>query len=218
MPDQRGKLLVAVLGFILTVVPSAPSVSAASLTGDVFVTLQSGDVRRAADVDVLLVPATPEFEAEWERLQSEYEDRVAPLATEYDSLKMQADALRQQQTAMSGNPRAAIQIGNQIIGILNQQMDLGKTRWRPLQEEYTRRAMRLLAQRATARTPTDVNGRFETSASEGRYYIFCRYQLPRETLYWVLPTQLQDATSTKVSLSNRSALRSPLRGRTYTNF
>ena len=117
----------------------ASAAFAGSLTGDVFVTMRSGDVKRAADVDVLIVPATPELEAEWERLQSEHEERAKPLVAEYDSLTTQADSLRRQQTAMSGNPRAALQISNQIMALLSQQMDLGRTRWGPLQQEYTSR-------------------------------------------------------------------------------
>ena len=208
---QRTSLLIA---FCLL----ASAAFAGSLTGDVFVTMRSGDVKRAADVDVLIVPATPEFEAEWERLQSEYEERAKPLVAEYDSLTTQADSLRRQQTAMSGNPGAALQISKQIIALLSQQMDLGRTRWGPLQQEYTTMATRLLSQRATARIPTDVNGHFEVSVPPGRYYVFSRYQLPRETLYWLLPAEVEDATPMKVSLSNRSATRSPLRGRTYSSF
>ena len=67
--------------------------------------------------------------------------------------------------------------------------------------------MRLHAQRATARVPTDVHGHFEVSLPTGRYYVFCRYQLPQETLYWFLPAQVEDGTPAKASLSNRSATR-----------
>jgi hypothetical protein len=179
--DPRRRLLVAALGFsLLAALPALSGKAfAASLTGNVFVTMRSGDVKRAADVDVLIVPATPEFEGEWERLQTEYEERAKPLVAEYDSLTAQADSLRRQQTAMSGNPRAVLQISNQIIALLNQQIDLGTTRWGPLQQEYTMMATRLLAQRATARIPTDVNGHSEVSVPAGRYYVFCHYQLSR---------------------------------------
>jgi hypothetical protein len=63
---------------------------AGSITGDVFATMRSGDVRRAADLDVLIVSATSEFEGEWERLQSEYEERVKPVVAEHESIKAQA--------------------------------------------------------------------------------------------------------------------------------
>lgn len=205
---------------VVLVFAAPPGAFAGSLTGDVFVTLRSGDVKRAADVDVLIVPATPEFEAEWERLQSEYEERVRPIAAEHESLKAQQESLRLSGDAAmrSGNTRAALQMNNQTIALLNQQIDLGRTRWAPLQQEYTVKATRLLAQRATARVATDVNGHFEVNVPAGRYYVFCRHELPRETLYWLVPAQVQDATPAKVSLSNRSATRSPLRGRTYSSF
>lgn len=198
----------------------ASAAFAGSLTGDVFVTMRSGDVKRAADIDVLILPATPEFEGEWERLQSEYEERVKPVVAEHEFLKAQQESLRvSQNSAMSsGNSRAALQISQQMIGLAQQSLRIGQERWGPLQQEYTQAALRLLAQRATARVPTDVNGHFEVSLPTGRYYVFCRYQLPQETLYWFLPAQVQDGTPAKVSLANRSATRSPLRGRTWTNF
>jgi hypothetical protein len=198
----------------------ASAAFAGSLTGDVFVTMRSGDVKRAADVDVLILPATQEFEGEWERLQTEYEERVKPVAAEHDSLKAQYESLGASYTAAlsSRNLRAAYQINQQRSPLIEQMMRLGREQWEPLQQEYTQKAMRLLGQRVTARVPTDVNGHFEVSPPTGRYYVFCRYQLPKETLYWLLPAQVQDDTPAKISLSNRSATPSPLRGRTYANF
>jgi hypothetical protein len=47
------------------------------LTGDLFVTMQSGDVKRGADVLVAVVPASRAFLDEWEQVQSGYEQEVA---------------------------------------------------------------------------------------------------------------------------------------------
>jgi hypothetical protein len=218
---QPTSLLIAFYAVILAA-PSALPVNAfaGSLTGDVFVTMRSSDVKRAADVDVLIVPATPEFDAEWERLQSEYEERVKPIAAEHDSLSAQQESLRLSQSTASRSRdyRAALQISQQIMGLSQQNVRIGEDQWRPLQQEYTQAALRLLTQRATTRVPTDVNGHFEVKLDAGRYYVFCRYVLPREVAYWLLPTQVQDDAPAKVSLSNRSATKSPLRGRTYSSY
>jgi ethanolamine utilization microcompartment shell protein EutL len=52
------------------------------LSGDLFVTMQSGDVKRGADVLVALVANSPAFVQEWETVNTQYEQEVAPLVTE----------------------------------------------------------------------------------------------------------------------------------------
>jgi len=150
---------------------------AGSLTGDLFVTTQSGDIKRAADVDVLLVPATQEFERQWERLQSEYEERIRP-ATEYASLKAQEELARANSNK-TRNVRVAIDYIQQSIDLMKQMLQIGREQWTPLQKEYGQAAMQLIAKSTTARAATDVNGHFEVSLRSGRYYVFCQYQLPR---------------------------------------
>src|SRR5262245_25746471 len=61
--------------------------SVASLTGDVFVTMKSADVKRVADVDVLVLRATTEFDAALERVQAEYEEKAHPIVTQIEALE-----------------------------------------------------------------------------------------------------------------------------------
>jgi len=214
-PARRGSLFV-----VLLLLASVGAASAAgSLSGDVFVTMQSGQVRRAADVDVVLVPATAQFEAEWERAQLEYEDRVKPVVSEHDAMRAQEEALRRNSAAatQSRDLKSALQFTNESIALSGRMLDLGRQKWSPLQQEYTGKLLDLIRQHAAARVATDVNGHFDLVAPEGKYYVFCRYTLPRETLYWFMPAEIAGSAA-KVSLSNRSALRSPLRGKTWTSF
>ena len=200
---------------------------AGSLMGDVLVTMK-GDVKRAAGVDVLIAPATARFDREWERLQSEYEEGITPVAAEHESLHAQEESLRLRGAAASytsgttadrqieETPRR-LMLSQQSAALVDQMMRLGRERWRPLQETYTLAAIRLVERRATARVPTDRNGHFEVTLPSGRYYLFCRYQIAEQTMYWLVPAHVQRNTRAKISLSNQSATRSPLRGRTWTN-
>jgi hypothetical protein len=69
---------------------SAPGAfaSEAKLTGDLFVTMQSGDMKRGVDVLVAVVPASRAFLDEWEHVQAGYEQEAAPIAAEYDAFYM----------------------------------------------------------------------------------------------------------------------------------
>jgi hypothetical protein len=49
----------------------------ADLSGTVFVTMKSGDVKRAADIEIVLVATTPEFEAEWTKAIREFKAAYA---------------------------------------------------------------------------------------------------------------------------------------------
>ena len=199
---------------------------AGSLMGDVFVTTK-GDVKRAAGVEVLIGSATTQFDHEWERLQNEYEEDIKPVVAEYESLEAREQSLRLRRESpytpgttvdrQTEETRQRLVLSQQSAALVEQMMQLGRERWRPLQQAYTLAAMRLVEQRATARVPTDVNGHFEVNLPSGRYYLFCRYQLAEQTMYWLVPAHVQDKTRAKLSLSNQSATRSPLRGRTWTN-
>jgi len=199
---------------------------AGSLMGDVFVTMK-GDVKRAAGVEVLIVSEATQFDQEFERLQNEYEESIKPVVAEYESLDAREESLRLRREGAytPGTPvdrqiedtRRRLTLSQQSAELVGHMMRLGRVRWRPLQEAYTRAVIQLVEQRATARVPTDVNGHFEITLPSGRYYLFCRYQLAEQTMYWLVPAHVQDNTPAKISLSNRSATRSPLRGRTWTN-
>jgi hypothetical protein len=55
------------------------------LSGDVFVTMKSGDVKRAADVEVSLVSATGEFDDAWKKAAEDYKrDHGVAVASSLD--------------------------------------------------------------------------------------------------------------------------------------
>jgi hypothetical protein len=187
------------------------STLAAPLTGDVFVTMQSGDVKRAADVDVLVVPATPEFDSALERLRVEFEEASKPIQAEYNELYARYRAAYDEWNAaaerlkrsplnqeVTGQYRRLSDEVSRLSGAMSRNW---KTRSVPLAESYRDAIFRLISERAAARTATDVNGHFEVDVRAESYYVFSRYQLREEVLYWLVPVQVPDSGA-KVSLSN----------------
>lgn len=55
-----------------------------NLAGDVFVIMQSGDVKRGADVEVVLVAATDQFESNWRDTIDGFRNEYAEAASTFD--------------------------------------------------------------------------------------------------------------------------------------
>src|SRR3989304_1046855 len=67
-------IIAAMVGCGRTPTPSkAVPAATATVSGRVFVTMKSGDVKRGADVAVALVPATPAFDEEWQAIVQDFE-------------------------------------------------------------------------------------------------------------------------------------------------
>jgi hypothetical protein len=191
--------------FFCLVSTSAASFQGAKLSGDLFVTMESGDVKRGADVEVVVLPASSEFTAEWDAVQNGYQREVAPIVNEYDPLMAEASA------SGTSYPRAK--------ELFKQVKQIADTRWLPLQRQYTQAAFEVISKYAQAKTRTDVNGHFEIEGLQpGKYFVYSRHTVFKNVMYWMVPVNL-DSESKKVSLSNSNGRRhSPLHGRTYTAF
>lgn len=184
----------------------------AKLTGDVFLAMQSGDVKRAADLQVLVVPASPEFMSEWEQVQTGYQQEVGPVVAEYDVLKQQYDSLAPPDIRDLSGTGQRNRLGIQLLSQMRQVAD---SRWIPLQQKYTQSALAVIRKHSIASTRTDVNGHFETELPPAKYFVYARYAIVRTLVYWLVPLEMQDR-ELKLSLSNSNGKSgSILRGRTY---
>jgi hypothetical protein len=91
----------AILVALTSWLPTACQRSA-MLSGDVFVTMKSGDVKRGADVAVILVAATPEFDSEWNGLIAQFRKELRAADESATQSKSARDvAARQQATAFN---------------------------------------------------------------------------------------------------------------------
>ena|SRR5436190_3728111 len=70
---------------------------ASEITGTVYVTMRSGDVKRAADTEVLLVAGHPDFEAKWKALAQEF--RQASVHAEYRQAQAEHKQAREKLSA-----------------------------------------------------------------------------------------------------------------------
>ena len=180
-----------------TVAVGAPAAQNSKLTGDLFVTMQSGDVKRGADVLVTLVTASSAFMKEWDYVQGDYEEEVAPVIAEFDKINTQYKARH---------------IGV-VDPLLDQMLDLVRSRWTPIQVKYEQAASEVVTKYTRTTTRTDVNGHFEMlRLPAGKYLIYASHSVSKTVIYWLVPVDVQGEA--KVSLSNSNGKRSVLRGRT----
>ncbi len=136
---------------------------------------------------------------------------MAPVAAEYDALEAQRKSVP---TPDYRDLRASVQRSQLSTQLLTQMLDLGRTRWAPLQAKYTKAALDTIAKHTTATTRTDVNGHFEVPTLQpGTYFLYANHTIFKNVLFWLVPVDLQ--SKSKMSLSNSNAKSSILRGRTY---
>ena len=153
-----------------SVVPSTHKIS-----GDVFVTMVSGDVKRGAGIEVVLAAASIVAEAEMN-------DIVANRAAEYGKARN-----LYRKTADRGTPDP-LDKALLLIAIDNYAQDIGS----------------VARKHEVQRVRTDSNGHFEIKdLKSGKYFLFTRLQVFDEALVWMVPVDLTKA-SQKVDLSNHN--------------
>jgi len=77
----------AILVALALVFGSGCGPSSADLSGDVFVTMRSGDVKRGAGIETILLSPTPQFEADWKEMLTKIEgckDVALALGKDYE--------------------------------------------------------------------------------------------------------------------------------------
>jgi len=72
VPYVRVALSLTIIAVSLCFTGAACSTGGASLVGDIYIRLDSGEVRRGADILVVLVPMTTDFTAKWQKLESDF--------------------------------------------------------------------------------------------------------------------------------------------------
>jgi len=182
---QKACRMLGVAGVLLLV--GFLEATASDLAGTVFVKMESGDVKRAADTEVLLVTMHPAFDAVLEKLIAEYEQELADVKAEYERGKAKATSFSSVQLL-----RLAYQLREQKIN--------------NLQAKYQKTAAsELLKLGQTVQGLTDVDGRYEFQGVQpGRYYLFAAYRVFNRSAVWMVPVEIQ-AEKQKLDLSNRNA-------------
>lgn len=195
---MHGLLVLGVL--LLAVVLWRVTFSSGDLAGNVFVTMQSGDVKRGADVEVVLLADTVQFEAEWKKLLAAFEKAK----TEADVVYEDAHRLEQQAFKVHLDDGLNEAASSAWAGAASRVDAAVENRGR-VQQTSRDQALRLFQSGQPVVGRTDVNGHFELKgARRGKYFLFAHYKVFDNDLYWMVPVDISSATQT-LDLSNSNA-------------
>jgi hypothetical protein len=187
------------------------------LSGDVFVTMRSGDVKRGADVEVALIPATPAFESDWASSLAKFQKDYADAQTTYKAWQAEEERARQQSDASGKRLSAA-----SLSGSFSQRLDeysRASDKWinattetrgaATALAEVVRRhgglAMAVIAKHKDRIARTDVNGHYAMRGiRRGKYYLFARQEVFENRPHWFVPVEL-NAGDMKTDLSGSNS-------------
>ena len=151
-----------------------------SLSGDVYVRVPNGDIRKGADVEVVLVAVTPDFTARWKQIEEEF---LPAYSQRLDSCGRKP-GLSKYFCPEAGDLQAA-----------------SKNRAKDLLVQY---------RIATARTDINGHYNFAPSIRPGLYYLFTSFTFargrlgPNNEISWSVPVHLTSGKN-KVDLTGGNA-------------
>lgn len=144
------------------------------LTGNIFVTMQSADVKKLAGTEVLLLKEPDKFMSNYNPLKTE-------CTSTYNSLRDKIydfGSLKQDEFVMYS------------------------TQYEKTLAECRVKIDSVIAQYMYKKVYTDVNGLYEfIDIPYGKYYIFSQFKLPREQAEWLMPIEINNSNY-KLDLSN----------------
>jgi len=172
----------------------------ADVSGTVYLTTRSGDVRRGADVPVLLVHE--QFMGEWTEASTTFKASYRQAAVAYVEARTRlqrahGDHVRSRTGYRVGDGRSYEEAGERVRDAAAR-LDAVKKEW----SEHTA----TLAKRATVRSSrTDVNGHYVfQGVPRGKYYVMASHKVSADELFWLVPVEVRRTQSVDLSSSNRS--------------
>ena len=153
------------------------------LAGDVFVTMKSGDIKRGADVELILYRRSPEFEKEWSSASEEFKEnlnraQVDEKVAEREYLRAQADHFDRTMKGISiyYDPEGETAALNAASRRVRNAIDVSaKARAAvPTTIRQGQAVARLLIEKnQVVRVRTDVNGHYALEKLQpGKYFLF----------------------------------------------
>jgi hypothetical protein len=181
----------------------------AEVSGDVYVTVKSGDVKRGADVEVLLVPQTDVVDSAWKQELVQFAiDYAPPIVAELEA-DARAEAIKVQKEpdeVLVRQKWADAEILERWNKELLEEQAAAYVHTREVASrldffvQRRKRAWDLLAKHAALRARTDVNGHFVVrGVPDGKYYLCAAYEVLES--FWMVPIDVK-AASSKSDLSN----------------
>lgn len=180
------------------------------LSGDLFVTMKSGDVKRGAAVEIVLIPATEQFESEWNKTVDQFKLDYASAKSAFQQADEARDRAFQRSldSIRTGFGRSSYETEEEQATTAARHVD-------EVEERYRAMALKVIETAHSKIVRTDVNGHYVFSAvPAGKYYIFARHVVFDNVLYWLTPTEVKSGAN-RVDLSNENAVRASVRLDTF---
>lgn len=170
------------------------------VAGTVFVKMRSGDVKRGADVEVVLVSASAQFEAEWKKVVEGYKNAGAAVSEQRDEAS--AAERRAYQAYLSDvlSPSKKTSWEEASTRVMQLAMHVDQAH-----NSQRQHALKLIEWAKKGTTRTSVEGRYEfPGVSRGKYYVFARYEDANNVLEWMVPIEVASG-SQRVDLTNSNS-------------
>src|SRR5260370_5251276 len=135
----------------------APLLAACSgdISGNVYVAMQSGDVKRGADVPIVLVGT--KFMAEWTKARAAYKSAYHQAQVEYEEAKARSEQVFQ---AHLSDITAGLSSSGAYDEASQRRMDAAR-RVDSVRDEWLNHTMKLIQWATVKLTRTDMNGHYE---------------------------------------------------------
>jgi len=168
------------------------------VSGELYVTMKSGDVKRGADVQVIVVG---------ERLMAEWRKGREMLRSEYREARVAAESARARSLNLDKSLHDPSDVGVRDYMLADERASEAERRVAEVKRRYM--DMTKLVDGATAKARTDVNGHYEMKGiPPGKYYVIATHKVFDNELSWLVPVEVHGGAQ-KVDLSNSNSISGP---------
>jgi hypothetical protein len=168
------------------------------ISGSVYVTMKSGDVKRGADVSVVLVGE--QFMAEWTKAAVAYKSAHLQARTAYEGSRARSDQAFQERLS---DIRAGSRSSSAYDEEASERAMEAARRVDSVSVEWLNHTMKLIQWATVKVARTDVNGHYEfKSVRRGKYYITATHKVFDNDLFWLVPVDVHGIQTVDLSNSN----------------
>ena len=186
--------------FLLTCSVANPNViTAADVSGEVFLVLKSGEIRRGAGLSVVITPMSSSFSQQWTQVLADCsrdfgaaksaEDRAERIDNERQAAAVRNWPSADAQNAQNESMRRHYAAMDEVLRV---------------NDQYSAIAADVIRQHSVASSPTDSTGRYLVpGVIPGPVFVFTRMPLANNTYYWMILANVKQG-GTRVDLTEQN--------------